>query len=106
MPKVTIDIDLADLVQQLSALRIATPIENPDYGAVVKRYREASDLREKAVGKAIDEADKDYQEFSKGMQAAIKAIKEAQKKIDKVAEAVELAAKVIDLIGKVVAKLA
>lgn len=106
MPKVSIEHDLVDLVKQLCALRIATPVENPDYSSVEKQYREASDLLEKAIGKAIDAADKDYQEFSKGMKVAIKAVKEAQKKIEKVAEAVALAAKVIDIAGEVVAKLA
>lgn len=106
MPDATIDNNLADLVKQLSALRIATPVENPDYGSVENRYKEASDLQEKAVGKAIDAADEDYQDFIKRMKVAIKAIKEAQKKIEKVAKAIELAAKVLDIAGKVVAKLA
>ena len=105
MPKASIDNDLADLAQQLSALRIATPVESPDYSSVEKRYREASDLQEKAIGKAIDAADKNYRDFSQGMKVAIKAIKEAQKKIEKVAKAIELTAKVIDIAGKVVAKL-
>ena len=106
MPKSFIDNDLADLVKQLSALRIATPVENADYSSVERRYREASDLQEKAVGKAIDAADKDYKDFRQGMKVAIMAIKEARKKIEKVATAIELTAKVIDIAGKVVAKLA
>lgn len=106
MPNITIAKDLAALVQELSVLRIATPVNNPDYVSIEKRFREASDLQEKAVGKAIDAADKDYQDFSKGMKVAISTVKEAQQKIEKVAEAIELAAKVIAIAGKVVAKLA
>lgn len=105
MSKVTIDNDIAALVEELSALRIATPVKNPDYDAIEKRYQEASDLQEKDLSKAIDAADQDYLDFSREMKAAIKAIKDAQGKIEKVAEAVAMAAKVIDIAGKVVAKL-
>lgn len=106
MPNACIDKDLAALVQQLSTLRIATPVEHPDYGALEARYRQASDLQEKAINKAIDDTDNDYICFSKEMKYAINDIKKAQKKIEKVAKAIVRAAKVLDLAGKIVDKLA
>jgi hypothetical protein len=106
MPVASIDNDLAGLVQQLSALRSATPVDNPDYASVEMRYREASDLLERAIGKAIDAADKDYLDFTRAMTDAVAAIRDAQEKMTKVVKAIELAAKVITIAGKVVAKLA
>ncbi|OPY84742.1 MAG: hypothetical protein A4E71_02512 [Smithella sp. PtaU1.Bin162] len=105
MSRVEIDDKLASLVQRLSALRIATPISNPNYKKITEQYREASDRQTAAIGKAIDDADKDYLDFSKAMNAAITSINEALENIKKVAQTIERIAKVLDVLGKVFEKL-
>lgn len=105
MSKVEIDDKLASLVERLSALRIATPIDDPNYKTITEQYREVSDRQTAAIGKAIDDADQDYLDFSKGIQDAIAAINDTLKKIKKVAETIELVAKVLDIAGKVFARL-
>ena len=105
MPNVAIDKDLKSLVQDMGALMDATPIDDPDYENVKKQYQKASDLLAKAIEKAIDEADQDYQDFTKEMKLAIKAIKDVQEKIKKLAEVIVQVAQVIDIAGKVVGKL-
>jgi len=105
MPYVAINSHLEELVKNLGELRIATPVEDPSYETIELMYRNASDSLENAIGKAIDSADQDYQEFVEGVTSAIASIHEAQKKIEKVAKAVKLVAKVLDIAGKIAGKL-
>jgi esterase/lipase len=106
MPKVAIDDKLAKLVAKLSTLRIATPLSNPNYKKITKLYIKASDDQTKAINKAIDAADKNYKEFSAGMELAIKAVNDAIKDIEKIAEAIKIVAKVVDIGGKIIAAAA
>jgi methyl-accepting chemotaxis protein len=105
MPSVSIDSKLESLVESLSALRIATPVNNPNYETIKDQYQEASDRLSESIGKSIDDADKDYQAFAEGVKDAIATIKEATEKIEKVAKTVKLVAQVLDVVGKVVGKL-
>lgn len=99
-----IDDDLSEFALQLGKLRDATPIDDPEYEKIKKQHREASDLAMKAVEKAIDDADKDYIEFSKAIAEAIQTLNDAQAKIQKFIKAIELSAKIISIAGKIVAK--
>ena len=105
MPNVAINGQLESLVASLSALRIATPVDDPNYETIKNQYQEASDRLSEAIGKSIDDADEDYKAFAAGIESAIAAIKEATEKLEKVAKAVKLAAQILDVVGKVVAKL-
>ena len=105
MPEATMDRQLESLVNGLSALRIATPVDDPNYETIKEQHQEASDRLSDAVGKSIDNADEDYKAFAKGVKSAIAAIREATEKIEKVAKAVKLVAQVLDIVGKVVGKL-
>ncbi|HLO25598.1 MAG TPA: hypothetical protein VK187_05750 [Geobacteraceae bacterium] len=105
MPNVAVDSQLERLVESLGALRTATSVDDPNYEAIKKQYREASDRLSTAIGKSIDEADKDYKAFADGVGDAVAAVKEATKKIEKAAKTVKLVAQVLDVVGKVVAKL-
>jgi prephenate dehydrogenase len=97
--------DLIELYKELGKLRSATPVDAPEYEKIKKKYRNASDLAEKAAEKAIDESDDDYVSFSTEMTNAINLIKEAKADIKKVAKAIEVTAKVIDIAGKIVARV-
>jgi len=105
MPNAAIDSQLVKLVNSLGELRIALLVSDPNYDTIEKQYRDASDRLSEAIGKEIDSADQDYQDFSEGVTAAIVALKEARKKLEKVAKAVKLAAKALDIAGKVAKKL-
>lgn len=105
MPNVAVDSQLERLVESLGAFRTATSVDDPNYETVRKQYQEASDRLSEAIGKSIDEADKDYKAFADGVRDAIAAVKEATKKIEKSAKAVKLVAQVLDVAGKVVANL-
>ena len=99
-----IDDDLSEFALQLGKLRDTTPINDPEYETIKTQHRAASDLAIKAVEKAIDDADKDYIEFSKAISEAIQTLKDAQAKIQKVIKAIEIAARVISIAGKIVVK--
>ncbi len=105
MSNVSVACDLESLVRQLGALRDAMKIDDPGYDSIKVRYREASDLLEKAIEKEIDDADDEYKEFARGLKEAVKAIKTAQQNTSKLAEAVKLTAKIIDVAGRVVTRL-
>ena len=100
-----IDGDLNELVSHLGKLRDATPVDDPNYEKITRQYREASDMALKAVERAIDDADKDYVEFSQAITEAIQALKDAQDKIEKVSKTIKIAAKVISVAGKIMAKV-
>lgn len=105
MPNVAVDSQLESLVESLGALRTATSVDDPNYETIKKQYREASDCLSTAIGKEIDEADKDYKAFADGVRDVVAAVKEATNKIEKAAKTVKLVAQVLDVVGKVVAKL-
>ena len=105
MSNVAIDGELARLVERLSKLRIATPIDDPNYDAITEQYKEASDRQTEAIGKAIDDADQNYLNFSKEIKVAITAINRALKDIQKIAQAIEQVAKVLEIVGKILGKL-
>lgn len=97
--------DLQSLVDGLSGLRTATPNSDPDYPAIERYYRAASDLLESSIDKAIDEADEDYLAFAEQLTKAMVVIDKAKKKIDKISKAIAIVAQVVDVAGKIVAKV-
>lgn len=105
MSKVGIDDSLASLVERLSKLRIATPVNDPNYKKITEQYMEASDRQTAAIGKAIDDVNQDYLDFSKEINVAISSINDALNNIKNVASAIEQVAKVLDILGKVFIKL-
>jgi hypothetical protein len=105
MAKVQIENDLRTFVDEVSALRTATPISDPEYANIEKSYREASDLLERSIGVAIDDADSDYQDFTARIREAMKAIDEAKRKIEKISKVIAITAQVIDIAGKVMSKI-
>jgi len=105
MPTIQLEDNLQLLVNELSNLRTATPNTHPDYSEIENRYREASNLLESSLDKAIDDADSDYLVFSERIKEAIDAIGEAKKKIDKISKAIAITAQVIDIAGKIIAKI-
>lgn len=106
MPQlVEIDDQLVSLVERLSALRMATPRDDPQYATITEQYRDASDRQTEAISKAIYDNDKDYTDFSNGIQMAIKSINDTLNGIKKVSETIIIVAKVLDIVGKVIAQL-
>lgn len=106
MSKVHIDDQLAVIVAKMSKLRIATPIKDPHYKKITKQYREVSDCQTEAIDKAIDDADKNYQAFSKQIKIAIEAIDDALENIKKITTAIEKVAKLIGILGKIFKEVA
>lgn len=105
MANVSINSDLQALVDRLSALKTATPGNNPDYPAIKASYTEASNLLESSLDKSIDDAGSDYIEFAAKMKEAMVAFDEAEKKIAKISKAINIAAQAIDIAGKIIAKV-
>lgn len=105
MAEVQITGDLQSLVKGLSALMDLTPLEDPGHPALKASYAAASDLLEKSQGKAIDDAEAGYLEFTKAMKEAMAIFDEAEKDIARVTKAVKVASQVIGVAGKVVGRL-
>lgn len=105
MATVQLENDLQSLVDGLSELRTATPSSDPDYPAIEKYYRAASDLLEASLDKAIDDADGDYLVFSEQLTKAMVVIDKAKKKIDKISKAIAITAQVVDAAGKIFSKV-
>jgi predicted nucleic acid-binding Zn-ribbon protein len=92
-------------VEELSALKDATPVTDPSYEDLKKKYTAASDLLESLQEKEIDEAGAEYKEFSAKIKEALEIFEEAEKKIAKISKVVKIAAQVIDIAGKIAAKV-
>lgn len=105
MATVQITGDLKQFVEKLSALKDATPVTDPDYEDLNKRYTKASDLLESLQEKEIDDAGSEYTEFSAKIREAMVIFDEAEKKIAKISQVVNIAAKVIEIAGKIAAKV-
>jgi predicted nuclease with TOPRIM domain len=105
MTSVQISGELQQFVNKLSALKDETPVTDPSYEDLKKKYTEASDLLERLQAKEIDEAGSEYKEFSAKIKEAFAIFDKAEKKIAKISKVVEIAAQVIDIAGKIAAKV-
>lgn len=105
MANVSINNDLQTLVDRLSALKTATPRNDPNYPAIKASYTAASNLLESSLDIAIDKEGGDYVEFASKMKEAMVAFDEAEKKIAKISKVIKITAQVIDIVGKIAAKV-
>ncbi len=105
MASVQMSGELQQFVEKLSALKDATPVTDPSYGDLKKKYTAASDLLESMQDKEIDEAGSEYKEFSAKIKEALVIFEKAERKIAKISKVVKIAAQVIDIAGKIAAKV-
>lgn len=105
MATVQVTDDLQLLVEKLSALKDATPVNDPDYKDLKDVYTAASDMLGSLQDKAIDDAGSEYQEFSVKIKEAMVIFDEVEKKIAKISKVVKITAQVIDVAGKLVTKV-
>ena len=97
--------DLSELLLRLGELLHATPVADPEYDKLEDTYDDVYEVTQAALARAINEADKDYLDFTAKMSDAMKAIAAAQADIANVSTVINLVAKVVDIAGKIAKKV-